>query len=245
MTETVISAKNIHKSFNGKEILKGISMDVHDGEVVAIIGPSGAGKSTFLRCLNRLEKADEGSVYVGGKEVNSKNIHAIRKEMSMVFQHFNLFPHLNVYDNITLGPKRSNKKLTHAEMDEMVSTLLAKVGLSDKAKAYPSELSGGQKQRIAIARALAMNPKYILFDEPTSALDPELIGEVLQVMKKLAMDGMTMVIVTHEMGFAREVADRVVVMDAGSIIEEGAPQQLFSNPAQARTQQFLSAVIDK
>lgn len=192
-----------------------------------------------------MEKADEGSVYVEGQEVNSKNIHRIRKEMGMVFQHFNLFPHLTVYDNITLGPKRSNKKLTRAEMDEMVSTLLAKVGLSDKAQAYPAELSGGQKQRIAIARALAMNPKSILFDEPTSALDPELIGDVLQVMKKLAEEGMTMVVVTHEMGFAREVADRVVVMDDGSIIEEGAPEQLFTNPSQARTRQFLSAIIHK
>lgn len=245
MTGTMISAKNICKSFNGNEILKDVSLDVSEGEVVVIIGPSGAGKSTFLRCLNRLEKADKGNVYVDGKEVNSKNIHEIRKEMGMVFQHFNLFPHLTVYDNITLGPKRNNKKLTRAEMDEMVDSLLSKVGLSDKAQAYPSELSGGQKQRIAIARALAMNPKYILFDEPTSALDPELIGEVLQVMKELAVEGMTMVVVTHEMGFAREVADRVVVMDDGSIIEEGVPQQLFTNPTQARTQQFLSAIINK
>lgn len=243
--ETMISAKNIHKSFNGNEILKGVDLEVHEGEVVVIIGPSGAGKSTFLRCLNRLEKADEGEVYVDGKEVNSKNIHEIRKEMGMVFQHFNLFPHLTVYDNITLGPKRNNKKLTRAEMDEMVSSLLEKVGLADKAQAYPSELSGGQKQRIAIARALAMNPKYILFDEPTSALDPELIGEVLNVMKELAVEGMTMVVVTHEMGFAREVADRVVVMADGAIIEEGAPQQLFTAPTQARTQQFLSAIINK
>ena len=241
----MISAKNVHKSFGGTEILRGIDLEVREGEVVVIIGPSGAGKSTFLRCLNRLEKADEGEIVVNGREVNSKNITEIRKEMGMVFQHFNLFPHLTVRDNITLGPRRKNRRMSREEMDGMVRGLLKKVGLSDKEMSYPSELSGGQKQRIAIARAMAMDPKYILFDEPTSALDPELIGEVLQVMKRLAEEGMTMVVVTHEMGFAREVADRVVVMADGAIIEEGEPQELFSSPRQERTRQFLSAIINK
>ena len=241
----MIEAKGIKKRFGDNLVLKGIDMDVEEGEVVVIIGPSGSGKSTFLRCLNRLEKADAGTVSFNGEQITSVNITKIRKEMGMVFQHFNLFPHYTVYENIVLGPKRNKKKLTKEEKDTMVSTLLKKVALSDKANAYPSELSGGQKQRIAIARAMAMDPKCILFDEPTSALDPELIGEVLQVMKGLAEDGMTMVVVTHEMGFAREVADRVVVMADGKIIEQGRPEDIFTNPKEERTKQFLGAIINK
>lgn len=241
----MIEAKGIKKRFGDNLVLKGIDLEVKEGEVVVIIGPSGSGKSTFLRCLNRLEKADGGTVSFNGEEITASNINHIRKEMGMVFQHFNLFPHYTVYENIVLGPKRNKKKITKEEKDKMVETLLAKVALSDKAQAYPSELSGGQKQRIAIARAMAMEPKCILFDEPTSALDPELIGEVLLVMKELAEEGMTMVVVTHEMGFAREVADRVVVMADGYIIEEGTPEEVFKNPKEERTKQFLSAIINK
>lgn len=241
----MIEIKGIKKRFGDNPVLKGISLDVKEGEVVVIIGPSGSGKSTFLRCINRLETPDDGNIFFNGEEVTKKNISQIRKEMGMVFQHFNLFPHLTIYDNIVLGPRRDNKKLTKQEMDEMVSTLLTKVALPDKANAYPSELSGGQKQRVAIARAMAMNPKCILFDEPTSALDPELIGEVLAVMKELAESGMTMVVVTHEMGFAREVADRVVVLADGKLLEQGTPDEIFNNPKEERTKRFLSAIINK
>lgn len=241
----MIEIKGIKKRFGDNPVLKGISLDVKEGEVVVIIGPSGSGKSTFLRCINRLETPDDGTIFFNGEEVTKKNISQIRKEMGMVFQHFNLFPHLTIYDNIVLGPRRDNKKLTKQEMDEMVSTLLTKVALPDKANAYPSELSGGQKQRVAIARAMAMNPKCILFDEPTSALDPELIGEVLAVMKELAESGMTMVVVTHEMGFAREVADRVVVLADGKLLEQGTPDEIFNNPKEERTKRFLSAIINK
>ena len=241
----MIEAKGIKKRFGDNLVLKGIDLEVKEGEVVVIIGPSGSGKSTFLRCLNRLEKPDEGTVIFNGEAVTKKNITNIRKEMGMVFQHFNLFPHYTIYDNIVLGPRRNNKKMTKEEKDEMVKTLLEKVALPDKAFSYPSELSGGQKQRVAIARAMAMNPKCILFDEPTSALDPELIGEVLSVMKELAESGMTMVVVTHEMGFAREVADRVVVLADGKLLEQGTPDEIFNHPKEERTQRFLSAIINK
>lgn len=241
----MIEAKGIKKRFGDNLVLKGIDLEVKEGEVVVIIGPSGSGKSTFLRCLNRLEKPDEGTVLFNGEAVTRKNITNIRKEMGMVFQHFNLFPHYTIYDNIVLGPRRNNKKMTKEEKDEMVKTLLGKVALPDKAFSYPSELSGGQKQRVAIARAMAMNPKCILFDEPTSALDPELIGEVLSVMKELAESGMTMVVVTHEMGFAKEVADRVVVLADGKLLEQGTPDEIFNHPKEERTQKFLSAIINK
>lgn len=241
----MIEAKGIKKRFGDNMVLSGIDLDVEEGEVVVIIGPSGSGKSTFLRCLNRLETADEGTVSFDGELITKKNITEIRKEMGMVFQHFNLFPHMTIYDNIVLGPRRCNKKLTKEEKDEMVKTLLEKVALPTKAMAYPSELSGGQKQRVAIARAMAMKPKCILFDEPTSALDPELIGEVLTVMKELAESGMTMVVVTHEMGFAREVADRVVVLADGKLLEQGTPDEIFNHPKEERTKKFLSAIINK
>ena len=241
----MIEAKGIKKRFGDNMVLSGIDLDVEEGEVVVIIGPSGSGKSTFLRCLNRLETADEGTVSFDGELITKKNITEIRKEMGMVFQHFNLFPHMTIYDNIVLGPRRCNKKLTKEEKDEMVKTLLEKVALPTKAMAYPSELSGGQKQRVAIARAMAMKPKCILFDEPTSALDPELIGEVLTVMKELAESGMTMVVVTHEMGFAREVADRVVVLADGKLLEQGTPDEIFNHPKEERTQKFLSAIFTK
>ena len=241
----MIEAKGIKKRFGDNLVLTGIDLDVEEGEVVVIIGPSGSGKSTFLRCLNRLETPDEGTVSFDGEVITKKNITAIRKEMGMVFQHFNLFPHMTIYDNIVLGPRRANKNLSKEEKDEMVRTLLNKVALPTKAMAYPSELSGGQKQRVAIARAMAMKPKCILFDEPTSALDPELIGEVLTVMKELAESGMTMVVVTHEMGFAREVADRVVVLAEGKLLEQGTPDEIFNHPKEERTKKFLSAIINK
>lgn len=241
----MIEAKGIKKRFGDNLVLTGIDLDVEEGEVVVIIGPSGSGKSTFLRCLNRLEIPDEGTVSFDGEVITKKNITEIRKEMGMVFQHFNLFPHMTIYDNIVLGPRRANKKMSKEEKDEMVKTLLDKVALPTKAMAYPSELSGGQKQRVAIARAMAMKPKCILFDEPTSALDPELIGEVLAVMKELAESGMTMVVVTHEMGFAREVADRVVVLAEGKLLEQGTPDEIFNHPKEERTKKFLSAIINK
>ena len=244
MSKVLLEAKNIRKVFGENVILEDVSLSVEEGEVVVIIGPSGAGKSTFLRCLNRLENPDSGQVFFEGEEVRSKNVVDIRRKMGMVFQHFNLFPHLTVYQNIVLGPKE-NMLISKINQDQMVADLLQKVALPDNGQSYPSELSGGQQQRIAIARAMAMKPKCILFDEPTSALDPELIGEVLQVIKQLAKDGMTMVIVTHEMRFARDVADRIVVMADGGIIEEGTPEEVFTNPKTERTKQFLKAVINQ
>lgn len=240
----MIHINNLHKEFNGHEVLKGISENVEKGEVVVIIGPSGSGKSTFLRCLNRLEEPSEGTVVFEEKDITDKNsdINKIRENMGMVFQGFNLFPHKTVIENITLAPIKV-KGLTRAEAEKKAYSLLKKVGLSEKANVYPSSLSGGQKQRIAIARALAMEPDVMLFDEPTSALDPEMVGEVLNVMKDLAKEGMTMVVVTHEMGFAREVGDRILFMDDGKILEEGKPADIFSNPKNARTKDFLSKVL--
>ena len=242
----MIEVKNIHKSFGKNEILKGVSLTVQKGEVVAVIGPSGSGKSTMLRCINRLELIDKGEIFIDGELMGNRQsqIRRMRRDLGMVFQQFNLFPHLSVYENIALGPRRV-LGLKSAELDKLVDELLLKVGLSDKKLSLPSQLSGGQQQRIAIARSLAMNPKYMLFDEPTSALDPELIGEVLAVIKNLAKEGMTMIIVTHEMNFAREIANRVVVMSDGSIIEEGPPEQIFTAPKEARTQSFLKSVIEK
>ncbi len=244
-TDSIIEVRGLVKKFGEVEVLRGITENVRRGEVVAIIGPSGSGKSTFLRCLNLLEQPTEGSVIIDGVDITDRrtNINKLRQEMGMVFQHFNLFPHLKVIDNITLAPVKLKleKDKTHAR--ETAMRLLERVGLGDKAESYPVQLSGGQKQRIAIARALAMNPKIMLFDEPTSALDPEMVGEVLKVMADLAKEGMTMVIVTHEMGFAREVADRVLFMDGGIIAEQGPPEKLFSDPQNSRTKEFLSKVL--
>lgn len=242
--EIKVSVKNLKKNFGSLEVLKDISTDVYKGEVLCIIGPSGSGKSTFLRCLNRLEEASGGTIIVNGQNIVDKgtNINKVRENIGMVFQHFNLFNNLNIIDNLTLAPNML-KKCSKEEASERAKKMLQKVGLEDKALSYPGQLSGGQKQRVAIARALCMEPDIMLFDEPTSALDPEMVGEVLQVMKDLAADGMTMVIVTHEMGFAREVADRVIFMDGGYIIEEGAPGELLANPKEARTIDFLNKVL--
>ena len=242
--EIKISVKNLKKCYGDLEVLKDISTDVTKGEVVCVIGPSGSGKSTFLRCLNRLETVTAGSIVVDGNDITDKhiNINKVRENIGMVFQHFNLFNNLNILDNLTLAPVQL-KKCSKAEAEERAKKMLAKVGLDDKAASFPSQLSGGQKQRVAIARALCMEPDIMLFDEPTSALDPEMVGEVLQVMKDLAADGMTMVIVTHEMGFAREVADRVIFMDGGYIIEEGTPSEVLLNPKEARTIDFLNKVL--
>lgn len=239
-----IHVTNVQKSFGKLEVLKDISTDIREGEVVVIIGPSGSGKSTFLRCLNRLEKINSGEIIVDGFNISDKhtNLNHFRERVGMVFQHFNLFNNLNVLRNLMLAPV-DLKKATKAEAKEQALAMLEKVGLSDKADAFPSQLSGGQKQRVAIARALCMNPDIMLFDEPTSALDPEMVGEVLQVMKQLAADGMTMVIVTHEIGFAREVADRVIFMDGGYIVEEGTPAQIFNQPQEPRTISFLEKVL--
>ena len=239
-----ISVSALKKNFGKLEVLKGIDIDICEGEVVCVIGPSGSGKSTFLRCLNRLEEATGGTIIVDGHEITGKNvkINKVRENIGMVFQQFNLFPHLNVLKNIMLAPT-DRKKMNKADAAKRAMELLERVGLSDKAYSYPKQLSGGQQQRVAIARALAMNPDIMLFDEPTSALDPEMVGEVLQVMKELAASGMTMVVVTHEMGFAREVANRVIFMDEGIIMEEAPPEELFSNPQNERTQNFLKCVL--
>ena len=244
MANAKINVSNLKKSFGSNEVLKGIDLEVAEGEVVCIIGPSGSGKSTLLRCLNKLEEVTDGHVLIDGQDITEKttDINKVREEIGMVFQHFNLFPHLSVIDNITLAPvelKRENKETAKARALELLET----VGLSEKADAFPSSLSGGQKQRVAIARALAMNPEIMLFDEPTSALDPEMVGDVLEVMKKLAKQGMTMVVVTHEMGFAREVGHRIIFMDGGYIVEEGTPTEVFGNPQNPRTQDFLNKVL--
>jgi len=238
----VIEVKNLYKKFGDLEVLKGISDTIDEKEVVCVIGASGSGKSTFLRCINMLEKPDTGEVIVDGEVVNKDNINRVRQKMGMVFQNFNLFGHMTTLNNVMLAPMKV-KKMPKDEARELSIKILDRVGLSDKLDVYPASLSGGQKQRAAIARALAMEPEYMLFDEPTSALDPEMVGEVLEVMKRLAEDGMSMIIVTHEMGFAREVADRVLFMDGGIILEEGRPQDIFSNPKNERTQQFLKAVL--
>ena len=240
----MIKVIDVYKSFGKLEVLKGINFNVAPREVVCVIGPSGSGKSTLLRCINQLEQVDRGHIYIDGEELTNPktDINAVRQQLGMVFQLFNLFPHKTTLENITLAPvkiKRVDKDLAR----EQAMELLRKVGLVDKADVYPGNLSGGQKQRVAIARALAMQPKVMLFDEPTSALDPEMVGEVLAVMKDLATEGMTMVVVTHEMGFAREVGDRVVFMDEGLIVEEGTPSQIFDNPQNVRTQSFLSKVL--
>lgn len=239
-----VIVKGLKKSFGNNEVLKGIDLHVDSGEVVCIIGPSGSGKSTLLRCLNRLEEINGGEVNVNGVNISAKetDINSVRKNIGMVFQHFNLFPHLSVKENITLAPVELDV-LSKDEADKKALDLLNQVGLDDKADAYPNSLSGGQKQRVAIARALAMDPDIMLFDEPTSALDPEMVGDVLSVMQQLAKDGMTMVIVTHEMGFAREVADRVIFMDGGYIVEEDVPEKIFSAPAHERTKNFLDKVL--
>ena len=238
-----VRVKDLKKSFGHNEVLKGISVDIYEGEVVCVIGPSGSGKSTFLRCLNRLEDATGGEITIDGYHINDKkaDLNKIRENIGMVFQHFNLFANMNVIQNLMLAPV-DLKKATKQEAREKAMQLLKTVGLSDKVNSYPSQLSGGQKQRVAIARALAMSPDIMLFDEPTSALDPEMVGEVLAVMKQLAKDGMTMVVVTHEMGFAREVADRVLCMDDGLILEEGTPDVIFSKPQNPRTIDFLNKV---
>lgn len=240
----MIKIRGLNKWFGDLHVLKDIDMDVAEKEVVVVIGASGSGKSTLLRCLNFLEFAQSGQIFIDGKETNpkSRNLHLIRMEVGMVFQHFNLFPHMTVMGNVIEGLTQV-KKVPHAQALVQGTELLAKVGLSDKADVYPAMLSGGQKQRVAIGRALAMKPKVMLFDEPTSALDPELVGEVLQVMKTLANEGMTMIVVSHEMGFAREVGDRMVYMDEGRIVEEGLPEELYSNPKNERTRAFLGQIL--
>ena len=240
----MIRVTNLKKSYGSLQVLKGIDVHIHEKEVVVVIGPSGSGKSTFLRCLNMLEDFDEGDIIVDGFHLKDPktDLNKVREEVGMVFQRFNLFPHMTVLDNITLAPMKV-RKWSKEKATEKAMQLLAKVGLQDKANVYPDSLSGGQAQRVAIARALAMESKVMLFDEPTSALDPEMVGEVLAVMKQLAKEGMTMVVVTHEMGFAREVGDRVLFMDGGIIVEEGTPQQIFDAPRHERTKSFLSKVL--
>ena len=240
----MISVNNLRKSFNGLEVLKGISTEIKKGDVVCVIGPSGSGKSTFLRCLNMLEKPDGGEILFNGEDMTAPktNLNLHRQKMGMVFQQFNLFPHMTVLQNLTCAPVML-KKMTQAQAEEKAMELLGRVGLADRAGEYPNKLSGGQKQRVAIVRALCMDPEVMLFDEPTSALDPEMVGEVLDVMKDLAQKGMTMIVVTHEMGFAREVSNRVLFMDEGIIMEDNAPQELFSNPQCERLKSFLSKVL--
>ena len=240
----MIDVKHLSKNFGTLQVLNDISEHIYTGEKVVVIGPSGSGKSTFLRCLNLLEGPSAGTIHFNDIEITDPkiNIDLVRREMGMVFQHFNLFPNMTIKKNITLAPVRTGL-MKQAEADELAMQLLARVGLQDKADAYPAQLSGGQKQRIAIVRALAMNPKVMLFDEPTSALDPEMVGEVLEVMKELAAEGMTMVVVTHEMGFAREVGSRVLFMDEGKIMEQGTPQEIFDHPQHPRLQEFLSKVL--
>ena len=240
----MIDVKNLHKSFGNHEVLKGVNEHIEKGEKVVVIGPSGSGKFTFLRCLNLLEEPTGGEIIFEGQNITAKDtdINLVRRRMGMVFQQFNLFPHLTVRENIKLAPVKL-KVMTDEEADKRALELLARVGLPDKADSYPAQLSGGQQQRIAIARALAMNPDVMLFDEPTSALDPEMVGEVLEIMKELADDGMTMVVVTHEMGFAREVATRVLFMDGGNIVEQNEPKEFFANPQHPRLKDFLSKVL--
>ncbi len=246
-TDVLIRVHNLQKHYTGKDeirALDGMSAEIHRGEVVVVIGPSGSGKSTFLRCLNLLELPTGGSIKFDGADItgNDCNINLHRQKMGMVFQHFNLFPHMTLLKNMTLAPVKLLKK-SRQEAEQKAMELLSRVGLADRAEAYPSQLSGGQKQRVAIVRALAMEPEVMLFDEPTSALDPEMVGEVLEVMKELAGSGMTMVVVTHEMGFAREVADRVLFMDGGTLVEEGTPEAIFGNPQSPRLQDFLAKVL--
>ena len=243
--EVLIEVKDLHKYFGDLEVLKGVSLKITKGEVAAVIGPSGSGKSTFLRCLNRLEEPTSGHIIFEGSDIcdPKADIDRLREKMGMVFQQFNLFNHLSILENVTIGPKLV-KGMKEEEANETAMKLLARIGLEDKAQEYPSRLSGGQKQRIAIVRALAMEPDVMLFDEPTSALDPEMVGEVLEVIKDLADEGRTMVIVTHEMGFAQKVASRVLFMDEGQILEEGTPDQIFNHPRSPRTKDFLSKVLD-
>lgn len=242
--KVMIHVENLKKNFGKLEVLKDMSIDISEGEVVVLLGPSGSGKSTFLRCLNQLEQATDGTIVIDESVVTDKHtdINKVRENIGMVFQHFNLFPHKTVLENIMLAPVEL-KKMTKEEAKDKGMQLLRRVGMDGKASAYPSQLSGGQKQRVAIARALAMNPDVMLFDEPTSALDPEMVGEVLSVMQELAADGMTMVVVTHEIGFAREVADRIVFMDGGYIVEQGTPEEVINNPKEARTIDFLNKVL--
>ncbi|WP_337845799.1 amino acid ABC transporter ATP-binding protein [Thermus sp.] len=241
--EPLVRIRNLHKHFGHLHVLKGIHLEVDPGEKLVVIGPSGSGKSTLIRCINRLEDFQEGEVVVDGMNVkNDRLLPRIRREVGMVFQQFNLFPHMTVLDNVTLGPIRV-RRMARKEAERKAMELLERVGIADQAKKYPNQLSGGQQQRVAIARALAMEPKLMLFDEPTSALDPEMVGEVLDVMRDLARGGMTMVVVTHEMGFAREVADRVVFMDRGEIVEEGPPEAIFTQPREERTRTFLHRVL--
>ena len=251
MSEAIVEVQGLSKCFGVHRVLNGIDLTVAPSQVVVIIGPSGSGKSTFLRCLNGLEVAEQGTVRIcghplleDGRLIDDARLNQVRTDVGMVFQSFNLFPHLTVLENVTVAP-RSLGRMSHRQADHEALTLLRKVGLEEKAHVYPGTLSGGQKQRVAIARALAMKPKVMMFDEATSALDPELVGEVLQVIKALAAEGMTMLVVTHEMGFAREVADTVLVMDAGAVVEQGSPAQVFSDPREARTRTFLQAVLTR
>ena len=239
---SMIEVKGLKKSFGDLEVLKGIDQNIDKGEVLCIVGPSGSGKSTMLRCINRLEEPTDGEIYIDGELITEQNLDRIRTKMGMVFQSFNLFPHMSVLDNLTCGPVNVKKEDRKAS-EEKAMKLLERVGLADKADQYPRNLSGGQQQRVAIARALAMDPEVMLFDEPTSALDPEMVGEVLDVMKALAKEGMTMVVVTHEMGFAKEVANKVIFMDGGYIVEQGTPDAVLNHPQMERTQDFLSKVL--